>query len=98
MAELLNNEADTLALSEPLTIGSEIVSVLTFKRPTVAEVRKIGYPIYFSDEGDLKINADVAAKYICALASIPPSAVDRMSISDFTAAVGKIGSFFGTGG
>lgn len=41
----------------------------------------------------MKFNPDIVAKYISTLASIPPSAVDKMSIPDFTAAVGVVTGF-----
>lgn len=89
--------AENLKLSVPIEMGTETVSVLEFRKPSVGDIRRIGYPIFFTSEGDLKFNPDIVAKYISTLASIPPSAVDKMSIPDFTAAVGVVTGFFGSG-
>lgn len=74
--------------------GTDTIDKLTFRAPTVAEIRKLGLPMIFHGE-DLCVNTDVAAKYASLLSGEPPSVIDKLSIPDFTLVIGKVCSFFG---
>lgn len=80
-----------VALTRQIEAHGEKIDKLTIREPTVAEIRKCGYPI----DGNARLDAEAGAKLIAACAEIPPSSVDAMSPKDFTAAMGALAGFFG---
>lgn len=85
-------------LNVPIKAHGEEVSVLTLRRPTVAEVRKIGrlpYIVGGTDEsGNLTPDMGVVPAYISVCAGIPPSSVDQVDLSDLNTLAWRIAGFF----
>lgn len=42
----MKSVAENLKLSVPIEMGTETVSVLEFRKPSVGDIRRIGYPIF----------------------------------------------------
>lgn len=92
----------TVALSKPIPAHGEEVTELTFREPTVKDVRQIGLPqrLWPSGDGDsvsVEVRADVVGQYIARLAAVPLSSVDKLSIADFNACMGVVMGFFNGG-
>jgi hypothetical protein len=89
----------TLKLEQPLMAHGETKNELEFREPTGRDVSACGTPFRFRDRGDGEtetiIETQSVAKYIVALANIPPNSVDKMSVRDFLAATNLIIGFFG---
>lgn len=73
--------------------GNEINS-LEFRELTTRDTINFGEPINYNANGEAVINYKVVAKYISALASIPISSVEKLSIHDFKECKEIILSFF----
>ncbi len=85
---------NTVKLTTAVKSGSDTIEELTFRPPTIAEIRKLGYPMMFRGD-DTMVNTEVAAKYASILSGEPPSVINKLSIPDFTMVLGKVCSFFG---
>ena len=53
---------NTVKLTTAVKSGSDTIEELTFRPPTIAEIRKLGYPMMFRGD-DTMVNTEVAAKY-----------------------------------
>lgn len=88
----------TLTLTKPIKAHGEDVSVLTFREPTGKDIRECGVPYSIGQRGDEVVtypDARNTAKLIVALAGIPTSSVDQLSMADFNAAMMVVIGFFG---
>ena len=87
-----------IELTEPIETGDETVSELTLRRPDGKVIRELGFPYSFGSDGDdFTINTKVCAKYICRLAAVPSSLVDKIAPSDFQDLCVAIVDFFKPG-
>jgi len=86
---------DPVKLQVPIEAHGEPLSELTLRRPTVQEVRAIKALPYKIDKGeDVSLDMDVAAKYIAVCASIPPSSVNQLDLSDLNTLSWAVAGFF----
>lgn len=84
-------------LVTPIQAHDEELTKLSYRRPTVAEVRKIKALPYKVDKNeDVSLDMDVVAKYIAVCASIPPTSVDQLDLSDLNTLAWAIARFFMT--
>lgn len=82
-------------LESPIDAHGESLSVLNIRRPTPQEARAIkALPYKMDSNSDVTLDLEVAAKYIAVCASIPPSAVNQLDLSDFNALSWKVAGFF----
>ena len=83
-------------LAVPIKAHGEEVSVITLRRPTVAEVRKIGRLPYaiVDDSGSAGPDMHVIPAYVAVCAGIPPSSVDQIDLSDLNQLAWTIAGFF----
>jgi len=92
----------TVQLSKPITAHGEETAELTFREPTVKDIRQIGLPqrLVPSTDGEsvsVEVRADIVGQYIARLAAIPMSSVKQLSIKDFNACTGVVMGFFNGG-
>lgn len=88
-------QKSSLDLSVPITAhGEDGVQTLYFARPTGKDVRELGFPYKIGRDDSMSIQADIVAKYISRLASIPLSSVDMLDPSDMIAGSNIILGFF----
>ena len=91
------SQVTTHTLAAPIQAHDEQVSVLTLRRPTVAEARAIkALPYKIDKNEDVSLDLDVAAKYIAICAAIPPSSVNQMELSDLNSLAWEVAGFFMT--
>jgi Phage tail protein E. len=88
-------ERSRVELQQPILAHGETINALELRKPTVKDIRNIGFPFTLDENGALQFNAKPLARYVEVLASIPPSSVDSMSPADFQSCVAEILSFFG---
>ena len=82
-------------LAAPIQAHDEELTKLSYRRPTVAEVRKIkALPYKIDKNEDVSLDMDVGAKYIAVCASIPASSVDQLDLADLNDLVWAIAGFF----
>lgn len=96
--EIMGGQITTVELSTPITAHGESVKSLQLRRPTTAEVRKIGrLPYLLVDAaGKYTPQMDVVAEYITVCAAIPPSSVDQIDLHDLNQLAWVVCSFFMT--
>jgi hypothetical protein len=87
--------ANTLTLKRPITAHGQEVTTLTFRELTGGDLASCGVPFTLGANDVVEIKADAMARMISTLASIPPSSVAQMKVSDWMAAAGKVVGFFG---
>ncbi len=94
--EILGLEAHTLNVA--IQAHGETITDLKLRRPTVAEVRKIGRLPYITLDADGHLTPDlnVTPAYISVCAGIPPSSVDKLDLTDLNQLSWAICSFFVT--
>ena len=86
-------------LTTPIKAHGEEVSLLDLRRPTLAEVKKIGalpYRLTDPQTGAYSPDMKVMADYISVCASIPPSSVEQLELVDLNQVSWAICSFFTT--
>jgi hypothetical protein len=88
-------------LSKPYKAHGSDVQHLTFREPTVPEIRRLGYPFRTGLNAQgvpsaLEEIPDVVGNYIALLAKppLPPSTVNQMTPADFSRCSGAVLSFF----
>lgn len=91
MSEVLH----TQPLGKPIKAHGEEVTSLELTRPGVKDVRELGYPFLTTPDGDIKLDAGTAARYISRLAKIPMGSVDQLDPADFMQLHGVVAGFFG---
>jgi len=82
-------------LTTPIMFGDEEITSLKLRKPTVKEIREIGFPFLISLDEDLSINAKICAKHLSRMSALPMSVIDKMSAEDFKEVCWEILSFFG---
>lgn len=84
------------SLAVPIKAHAESVTQLELRRPTVAEVRKIGRMPYVAVDASGKVTPDmsVVPDYIAVCAGIPPSSVDQLDLSDLNQLGWMVSNFF----
>ena len=89
-------DVKSIKLTKKIMVGDEETGVLDMRPPIISDIKKIGFP-YLIKDGGMQILPDITAKYISALAAIPPSSVEMLSINDFNTLQTEILSFLGDG-
>lgn len=85
----------TVTLQVPIEAHGETVTQLNLRRPTVQEVRAIkSLPYKIGQDEEVKIDTDVAAKYIAVCAAIPSSSVNQLDLSDLNDLAWAVTRFF----
>lgn len=94
--QIMAGQVTTVELSTPITAHGESVKSLQLRRPTTAEVRKIGrLPYLLVDaSGKFTPQLDVVAEYISVCAAIPPSSVDQLDLHDLNQLAWGVCGFF----
>lgn len=83
-------------LSRPVTAYGEEVVAFELREPEGHEVRTVGSPIVFRDDGSYDFNMDRIAKYVVLLSTpkLTPSAVDKIAAGDWLPMAGALSPFF----
>lgn len=86
----------TVTLSKPIKAYGEDVLEFELREPTGAEIRKIGAPITFKDDGSYDFDMNRVAKYVATLATPPltPNAVDQVAAQDWMKMAAALIPFF----
>lgn len=71
-----------LVLKKPLIAHKETLHVLEIREPTYDEIEALGFPFSVSPDGGMKMDSQVALKYIPLLAGIPRSSAAQMTKLD----------------
>ncbi len=86
----------TVKLAVPIEAHGETLSELTMREPVGKDIRINGMPFRFhAEDGSIITDAAAVHRYIAALAAVPPSTVDRLAPSDWSAAMAAVLGFFG---
>ncbi|MBW6399982.1 phage tail assembly protein [Roseomonas sp. HJA6] len=86
----------TVPLTKPIEAHGETLSELTLREPTGKDIRLCGMPFRIgAEDGSIIIDTSAMAKMIGGLAGLPPSAIDKMPPSDWSAAMAAVLGFFG---
>lgn len=80
--EDISNERDRNCFKKPVTAHNETLHVLELREPTYDEIEATGFPFIISGEGSIKLDSQVALKYIPLLAGIPRSSAAQMAKLD----------------
>lgn len=90
----------TVSLVEPVPANGEMVSELTFRRPTAGDIIQTGGNPVLIDMNALepastiRFDAKLMGEMLSRLAGVPPSSIARMDPNDFTAACWRVSDFF----
>ncbi len=71
-----------LVLKKPIIAHKETLHVLEIREPTYDEIEALGFPFSVSPDGGMKMDSQVALKYIPLLAGIPRSSAAQMTKLD----------------
>ena len=86
----------TVNLAAPVEAHGETLTELTLREPTGKDIRSFGMPFRIgAEDGSIVIDSAAMHRYIAGLAGLPPSAVDRMTPTDWQAAMAAVLGFFG---
>ncbi|EPV9031930.1 phage tail assembly protein, partial [Shigella flexneri] len=83
-----------IVLKKPVTAHNEMLHVLELREPTYDEIEALGFPFIISGEGSIKLDSQVALKYIPLLAGIPCSSAAQMAKLDIFKTSMQILRFF----
>lgn len=73
-----------IQLSKPIEAHGETLDVLEMYEPTPADVRAIkALPYAVDQDENVHMRPEIVAKYVSRCASIPPSSVDQIDLTDF---------------
>lgn len=67
---------------KPIIAHKETLHVLEIREPTYDEIEALGFPFSVSPDGGMKMDSQVALKYIPLLAGIPRSSAAQMTKLD----------------
>lgn len=81
-------------LTTPIMAHDEELTTLTLKELTTKTVRKLGLPYRLDEKGVPYPLPEIMAHYISALAVIPLSSVDQLSVVDFNTLSFTVLGFF----
>lgn len=84
----------SIALSKPIQMHNEKISVLDIQEPTFDQVEKYGIPFSYSERGEMRLDTRSALSYLPELAGIPRSSAQQMAIHDVFIASMTIVSVF----
>ena len=82
-------------LKTPIEHAGESITELELAEPTTKMVRELGLPFSLTESGMPQPITKICAAYVSKLGKIPPSAVDKLAVSDFTALTWTVVCFFG---
>ncbi|ATW30087.1 phage tail protein [Candidatus Williamhamiltonella defendens] len=86
----------SIALSKPIKVHNETISVLDIQEPTFYQVEKYGIPFSYSERGDMRLDTRSALAYLPELAGIPRSSAQQLALHDvFVASMTLVGFFTG---
>ena len=80
-----------LVLKKPIIAHKETLHVLEIREPTYDEIEALGFPFSVSPDGGMKMDSQVALKYIPLLAGIPRSSAAQMTKHDCNAFFYRLG-------
>ena len=87
--------AETYELSSPIKAHGEEVQTLTLRCLTPADARAVkSLPYHVATDESVRIDTDIAAKYIVRMAGIPLGSVDQLNMADFNALAWMVARFF----
>jgi hypothetical protein len=81
-------------LATPVEAHGEEITVLRLRRPNAADLAECGMPFKMGQDGVIDLNPRAMMQLAARLASVPPSTVGSMDISDFIALQGVLANFF----
>lgn len=87
-----------LKLRKPINAHGELISEITLKEPTGADIIACGIPFKLKSgggDGEIEISSKAIGQYIVRLADIPQSAVSQMAATDFMQVMNEVMAFFG---
>lgn len=84
-----------LILKQPIKHGEDEISKLHLRAPVTNEIRDIGFPYFFTDEGNISISTKACYKYLKCMTKLPNTVLEKMGPEDFRNACLSIISFFG---
>ncbi|WP_174891700.1 phage tail assembly protein, partial [Candidatus Hamiltonella defensa] len=84
----------SIALSKPIKVHNETISVLDIQEPTFDQVEKYGIPFSYSERGEMRLDTRSALAYLPELAGIPRSSAQQLALHDvFVASMTLVGFF-----
>ncbi len=86
--------ANTIKLSQPITVLGKETTTIELRDITTRDVRALGVPFTIKTDGSVEMNMDVCGKYMSRLSNLTDGDVDKMAISDFTTIAYTIMAFF----
>lgn len=84
----------SIALSKPIQVHNNKVTVLEIQEPTFDQVEKYGIPFSYSERGDMRLDTRSALSYLPELTGIPRSSAQQLALHDVFIASMIIVSFF----
>lgn len=72
-------------LSKEVMAHGEKVKELSFRRPTGHDIQRRGLPLRIFDDGSLEVSGPSMSKHMSELAAVPPSTIEELTGSDWTA-------------
>lgn len=81
----MRSEPTKVPLRKPIQAHGEELTSLTLRRPTGRELRIVGVPLLFLAGGGVLMEPAAMAGMIGELASVPPSSLDQLVGSDYSA-------------
>jgi hypothetical protein len=90
----------TISLSVPVQAHGEMVSKLTFRRPTGGDIMALGdaYPIHIDwTTGQIRPNPPAMGDMMSTLAQVPPSTIKALDAEDWSTCAHALMGFFPPG-
>jgi Phage tail assembly chaperone proteins, E, or 41 or 14 len=87
----------TVTLSTPINAYGEDVSVIKMRKPTGADLLRVGNPVEFdpiSDPPKISHNMQRVQQMVARLANIPSSSLEKMATQDWVACAWAVTPFF----
>ncbi|WP_334468988.1 phage tail assembly protein [Arsenophonus sp. PmNCSU2021_1] len=84
----------SIALSKPIQVHNNKVTVLEIHEPTFDQVEKYGIPFSYSERGDMRLDRRSALSYLPELTGIPRSSAQQLALHDVFVASMIIVVFF----
>ena len=86
--------SETIQLYKPIKVGDKEYTTLELREPTPKDVQELGLPYRLFEDLTSEPVPSVCVKYIARLAAIPPSAVLKFDLGDFTGLLYVVVAFF----
>ncbi len=82
-------------LKNKITVAGVDTDVVELREPTTRDVRELGYPFTFNQDGTLDMNMKSIGKYIVRLSNLSDGDVDKLSIGEFNEISMELFTFLG---